>query len=484
LNSFIRQRNSESGNLPLLAFVLNQLFEKCKERSDHELSEAFYKDLGGVTGAIAKHAEQVEITIRGEQGAQASNRLSQLFQSLVIVNAEGLPTRRRPLRSAFPPEMSEFITVLVRERLLHTEGEGHNATVSISHETLFEAWPSLREYVATNKKQLMDQTLLESRARKWVEMGRPWFSGLASGRERKDFGRAGIPTLLAKEYLKASRWGQWLRGVGIVLPMVVMIVLGTWVVKADLITKHDILRAQSTFMSIHVEPEMLLVDAGTFQQGDIHGVGSSDELPLRDVTINTFLIGKTEVTFEEYDRFVVATGGESPIDEGWGRGHRPVINVSWDDATEYAEWLSKATGKRYRFPTESEWEYAARSGGKEERWSGTSDGKLLAEYAVYYENSQNRTAPVGEKKSNGLGLYDMSGNVWEWVEDCWHGNYKGAPEDGSAWLDAGGADCGLRVIRGGSGSGDPEFVRSSVRSRNTAGTRYNFIGFRLAQDIR
>ncbi len=103
------------------------------------------------------------------------------------MNAEGLPTRRRPLSSAFYSELNEVIPVLVRERLLHTEGEGKSATVSISHEALFEAWPSLQAFIAGNRKQLMDQTLLESRARKWMEMGKPWFEGLASGREYSRF---------------------------------------------------------------------------------------------------------------------------------------------------------------------------------------------------------------------------------------------------------------------------------------------------------
>ena len=283
---------------------------------------------------------------------------------------------------------------------------------------------------------------------------------------------------------RAGKWvrGQGLRTVGIVLPIIAMIALGTWAVQADLITKHNILRAQSMLMSIHVEPVMLTIDAGTFQQGDIHGVGDSDERPVRDVTMSTFRIGQTEVTYEEYDRFVIATGREFPGDEGWGGGRRPVINVSWDDATEYAKWLSQETGKRYRLPTESEWEYAARSGGKEERWAGTSDEEQLAEFAWYNKNSDRKTQEVGGKKANGLGLHDMSGNVWEWVEDCWHENYNGAPEDGSTWLDAGGGDCSLRVVRGGSWYDGPVHLRSSGRLGGPADFRNGGVGFRLAQD--
>ena len=477
----VRETGSELGNLPLLAFALNQLFEK---RSDHDLPEAVYKNSGGVTGAIAKHAEQVERTMHSDQGAKASNCLSQLFQSLVIVNAEGLPTRRRPLRSEFPPEMSEFINIMVRERLLHTEGEGNNATVSISHEKLFEAWPSLRDYVARNKKQLMDQTLLESRARKWVDMGKPWFSGLAIGGEYMDFLRAGFTlTPVTKDYLHASRRAGWVwKGV---LSVVVFLIVGTtWLWQKNYSLDQALLKVQSIFVSIHVAPDMETVSGGTYRQGDIHGLGESWRNPVREVTLKDFALGKYEVTFEEYDSFAIATGRKLPGDQGWGRGRRPVMMLSWENARDYAAWVSDKTGMRFRLPTESEWEYAARSRVTDQVWAGTSDEEQLGKYAVYRDNSGMRTAMVGKKKPNGLGLHDMSGNVWEWVEDCWHENYKGAPEDGSAWLEAGGGSCDLRVIRGGSWFYSPGNLRSSYRNGYSAGSPDSSVGFRLAQDIR
>ncbi len=190
---------------------------------------------------------------------------------------------------------------------------------------------------------------------------------------------------------------------------------------------------------------------------------------IRPVTVKPFAMGKYEVTFQEYDRYVELTGGRSPGDESWGREKRPVINVSWDDAVAYAKWLSQATGKRYRLPTESEWEYAARSGGKDEIWAGTSDEEQLADYAVY--DQRRTTEPVGSKKPNGLGLFDMSGNVWEWVEDCWHDNYEEAPTDGSAWLEVNGGDCGERVVRGGSWGGTPVDLRVSDRGRYSTDAR-------------
>jgi sulfatase modifying factor 1 len=160
-----------------------------------------------------------------------------------------------------------------------------------------------------------------------------------------------------------------------------------------------------------------------------------------------------------------------------------VIKVSWDEAGAFAEWLSRETGKRYRLPSEAEWEYAARSGGKKEKWAGTSNEGELDDFAWYSKNSKDKTHPVGEKKPNGLGLHDMSGNVYEWMQDCWHERYDNPPGDGSAWLEKDGGDCNLRVIRGGSWLNDPGSVRASFHDWGIAVNRLNDVGFRLAQDI-
>jgi formylglycine-generating enzyme required for sulfatase activity len=224
-------------------------------------------------------------------------------------------------------------------------------------------------------------------------------------------------------------------------------------------------------------PQMIRISPGSFRMGG----SEKDEMPIHTVKFTTpFAMARYETTFDEYDRFAQATGRTLPADSGWGRGTRPVINVSWDDAKAYAKWLSQQTGKRYRLPSEAEWEYAARSGGKDEIWAGTSDMSQLKKYAVY---EANRTEPVGSKQPNGLGLYDMSGNGWEWVEDCWHEDYKDAPPGGSPWLERNGGYCGQRVIRGGSWNPKPEFLRLSLRFRDDTDFRLNFLGFRLVQDI-
>ncbi len=469
----------ESTSLPMLAFVLDQLFQR---RKDRELSESAYNELGEVAGAIAAHAKTVEATIKRTLGMKLEEGLAAIFQTLVKIHKEeGIPTRNRPLKAGFTGNLSRVVDLLISERLLRTEGEGEEATVSISHEKLFESWPALKDYVETHKKVLLDRTLLESRAQKWAAMGKPWFSGLATGREYHDFQQAGLSsTSLTKEFLQASRQARLLWMVG---GLVVLLLLGgvTWLWQKGYNMEQAGLKVQSLVVSIHVQPKMVSVPGGTFQQGDVEGLGEAWRNPVREVTVPPFAMGKHEVTFHEYDRFAIATNRKLPEDQGWGRDKRPVINVSWDDANLYATWLSEKTGKRYRLPTESESEYAARSGNKQEPWAGTSEESELGNYAVYSENSGNKTAEVGSKQANDFKLKDMSGNVYEWVEDCAHGTYERAPTDGSAWLEGENGDCSLRVIRGGSWIHGPETLRSSYRGRFNPDVRIYSIGFRLAQ---
>ena len=200
--------------------------------------------------------------------------------------------------------------------------------------------------------------------------------------------------------------------------------------------------------------------------------------------VRPIAVSRYEVTFDEYDLFAGVTGRQLPHDQGWGAGRRPVINVSWEDAVAYADWLSGQTGKRYRLPTEAEWEYAARAGSETAYWWGdeVGDGRANCD-GCGSEWDDEKTAPVGSFQANPFGLYDTSGNVWEWVQDCWHENYEGAPTDGSAWEAEGGGDVGRRVIRGGSWFNDPRSLRSSLRFGNTLDSRDYLVGFRLAQDL-
>ncbi len=290
----------------------------------------------------------------------------------------------------------------------------------------------------------MDETLLESRARKWADGGKPWFGGLASGWERRKLQRSGVLSGLAREYLRASRRAQWIRTIGIVLALALLVGLGYWLWKEGVTARYvgSIVVARLRHIDVE-EPEMVSIPG------------------------KPFAIGKHEVTFEQYDRYIELTDRRSPSDLGWGRGNRPVINVSWEDAVAYAQWLSRATGKSYRLPTEKEWEYAATSGGKDETWAGTSDEKQLADYAVF---GTRQPEQVGRRKPNGLELHDMSGNLSEWVQDCFEPQVDEAA-------------CGQRVIRGGSWYSGPVHLRTSQRFRDIPGLRNDNVGFRLAQDL-
>ena len=228
-------------------------------------------------------------------------------------------------------------------------------------------------------------------------------------------------------------------------------------------------------------PEMVVIPAGRFRMGclsnDEDCFGS--EKPVHEVTIATpFALSAHEVTFEDYDRF---TYPNKVDDEGWGRGTRPVINVSWDDAQDYVEWLSAQTGGEYRLPSESEWEYAARAG-------TTTKYSWGDEIGVNRANCDNfdcgdrfeYTAPAGSFRANGFGLHDMHGNVNEWVADCRNGSYSGAPTDGSAWLHG---ECGVRVLRGGSWVGNPRYHRAAFRDWVTTVVRNYNVGFRVARTL-
>ena len=234
-------------------------------------------------------------------------------------------------------------------------------------------------------------------------------------------------------------------------------------------------------------PEMVVVPAGSFTMGspaseeDHH----DSESPQHRVRISqAFAVGKYEVTFAEWDACVDGGGcnGHLPDDEGWGRGRRPANYVSWEDAQAYVAWLSRKTGKEYRLLSESEWEYAARAGTQTRYHWGDSVGRNRANCDGCGSRwDDERTAPVGSFSANGFGLHDMAGNVWEWVEDCWHDSYSGAPSDGSAWTTGG--NCSGRVLRGGSWDSGPGYLRSANRFRGSPGLRYNDLGFRVSRTL-
>ncbi len=255
---------------------------------------------------------------------------------------------------------------------------------------------------------------------------------------------------------------------------------------------------RDTLRSGGAGPDMVVIPAGSFRMGCVSGVDCyDDEKPVHQVTISRpFGVSKYEVTFAEWDGCVSAGGcSHRPDDESWGRGRRPVINVSWDDAQSYVRWLSQQTGGTYRLLTESEWEYAARAGTSSAySWGNDSAGQCRwangADLAAKAENpgwtvadcrdGHVQAAPVGSFGANGWGLHDMHGNVFEWVQDCWNGSYSGAPSNGGAWTSG---DCSRRVLRGGSWFNLPRYLRSAYRYGSASDNRDNSLGFRVARTL-
>jgi formylglycine-generating enzyme required for sulfatase activity len=225
--------------------------------------------------------------------------------------------------------------------------------------------------------------------------------------------------------------------------------------------------------------EMVVVPAGQFEMG---ANDTPFEKPQHRVTIaKPFAIGRREVTFDEWDRCVAEGGCKyRPGDQGWGRGDRPVIDVSWDDAKVFLTWLSQRTGKRYRLPSEAEWEYAARAGTTSAFWWGRDVGKGRANCEDCGAAPERRTTPTGSYRPNAFGLYDTVGNTAEWVEDCWNESYRGAPQDGSAWTSG---QCRLRGLRGGSFANKASASRSASRFRYDQDVRYYANGFRVVRDL-
>ena len=327
-------------------------------------------------------------------------------------------------------------------------------------------------------------------------------------------------------WIKSLRPTRWKEQTALGSLVVVAIVFGWWIGAQQLTVRSGISIVLAWLGIAYSEPEMVEIPAGSFRMGSPENEAgrSDDEGPQHMVSVRAFALGKYEVTFDEYDVFAFLVNSEGgcsdghevtrPSDEGWDRGSRPAINVSLQDVSCYAEWLFRQTGKKYRLPTEAEWEYAARAGTETARpWPGGDEA--ACNYANVLDRRHERevkdfviakirsfglvdetfanlksqmekvtpfpcdetypfTAPVGSFQANPFGLHEMLGNVWEWTQDCWHGNYQLGPDNGAVWLEANEGDCGRRVIRGGSWIDKPAFLRSATRYRNDPAYRGSF----------
>lgn len=260
----------------------------------------------------------------------------------------------------------------------------------------------------------------------------------------------------------ASKWLGW-RGLAVGLALLAAAAGGLY------LSAHPAQR-------IAALTDMAAIPAGSFVMGVQRPTEAMEASPARRVTVKGFRMSRRDVTFAEYDAFAVATGRPFPPDGGWGRGRNPVVNVSWADVQAYIGWLNTGTGRRFRLPTDAEWEYAAHGGGTSTYWWG--DKLDPAKAAADLGARPPGPAPVGQFPANGYGLFDMAGNVWQRVEDCWHADYRSTPTDGRPYL---GGTCHGRIARGGSWfSAEPDLrvvARASVADAFAGST----VGFRLAE---
>ncbi len=496
------------GAMALIAYTLNQLYEQ--EQHSRHLTIAAYERLGGVNGAIQQRANTALAGL--EKRLDLNTALPKLFAHLVEVNEQEVATRRRALQKDLSADLNPLTAALIDARLLVSGvGEQNQATLEVSHETVLSGWDRLRTWILDFAKSLRSRRDLEQVATEWSKAGQPK-AGLRTGNLLKGYLTAAEPrSATANAYLKACQtqqrrmhWVYAVSGVGLLLLIGVYAHVSRSAYPPALATK-------ALFVQLHLwpldEPKMVEMPAGSFQMGDLSGEGQEDEKPVHTVVFaKPFYMGQFEVSFDEYDLFAAATGRERPNDQGWGRGNRPVINISWDDAVAYTQWLSKRTGLHYRLPSEAEWEYATRADTTTSRFwkeSPQAQDDAACTYAnVFDQNNEARikstyggitwepfkcsddfpfTAPADAFQPNPWRLYNTLGNVWEWTQDCYTKNYDGTPVDGAARESIKQDRCQLRVLRGGSWNLGTLYVRSASRLRSTTDDRNSDIGFRLAR---
>jgi len=519
----------EAGALPLLSYLLDDMWKQMVERGDGVLrlpGQAI--DLGRV---LVERADSFLA-----RDSKSEDRLRRVFTlKLATVREDGVPTRRRATRSEFTAEEWRLVSELADHpyRLLVTaipEADetpalppgtamgampvAGQAYAEVAHEAIFRCWSKLREWIAAEREFLAWRSGLEAACRTWqnapedskadallmglaLAQARSWSAKRADDLSKLD--REFIDSSVERERAARARVQRTRALVGALFFGIIAIAAGLTyggflsptylamrartlsdvvspkVLSAEL---EHMLKPKDTFKECSICLDMVVVPAGEIM------VGSPEptESPSHMVRIASPLaVSAREVTFDEFDACVALGGCAEASDSGWGRRTRPVINVSWTDAQDYVAWLSKRTGKRYRLLSEAEWEYAARAGSDKAYAWGDEIGTGKANCdgcGSLWDNQQ--TAPVGSFAANKFGLFDMSGNVWEWVEDCYRDNYDGAPSDGTAVT---GGDCRRRVVRGGSWGADPPFIRSASRFPRAPDYRSSSLGIRVGRTL-
>jgi formylglycine-generating enzyme required for sulfatase activity len=512
----------DAGALPLLSYLLDDMWTGMVRRGDGKLRlPRAAVEIGAVL------VDRADAFLAAHPNSE--DELRRIFTlGLATVREGEEPTRRRAARSEFTDQEWRLVTELADHpnRLLVTATpEAGETYAEVAHEAVFRRWEKLREWIAAEREFLAWRTGLEAarrawrdtadssksdallmgaalaQAQSWLEKRREDLSGV-----NRDFIDKGIQReRRAKARARHVQALVYVLLVGIIVGLVGVIneayvreqVNWYWTMRPWRVANVDpyvlkpeaerALKPGDAFRECAKDcPEMVVVPAREFTMGSPEKEAShlkSEEPQHRVVFAKPFAVSKLVVTFDQWDACVAAGGCTwQPPDSGMGRGIKPVINVNWDDARQYVAWFSRMTGKTYRLLTEAEFEYAARAGREAAYSWGDEIGKGNANCDGCGTKWDNReSSPAGSFKPNAFGLYDMHGNVWEWTEDCFHGDYKGAPQDGSAWTAD--ADCSRRVVRGGSWYTSPQGLRAASRSGDATGNRYDRLGFRVGRTL-
>jgi formylglycine-generating enzyme required for sulfatase activity len=481
---------------------------------------------GGLTRMLSAHADAVvAVAAPDPERRYAAERL---FRALTDVNVEGKAIRRpqafrdlvavteigedklRAIIDALRRDSVSFLTPYQPQPIAEA------TPLDISHEALIRCWDRLadpqdgwlkREFDAglvwrsllveaksfeRDKRRVLSPATTDERSDWWREqkLNPQWAeryggnfalvdnllaaSRRSAGRQRLlQYAFIGLLLCISAAGVAYAGWNNRMR-------------LQLW---SDVYLKHTVLssaqekalKPADRFRECTRCPEMAVVPDGSFTMGS-----PATEKGQHTVTIaDAFAVGRFEVTFDDWDACYDAGGCSiRPFDWGWGRGNRPVILVSWEDAKQYVAWLSRITGEPYRLLSEAEYEYAARAGtqtaypwGDDIKLNGTAMANCNGCDSQW---GGKQTSPVGSFPPNKFGLYDMVGNVWEWTEDCYHDSYQGGPAEGSPWIRG---DCNRRVVRGGSWVNYPDYLRSAYRYGNSADDRIFSLGFRVGRTL-
>jgi formylglycine-generating enzyme required for sulfatase activity len=518
------ESTNDAGALPLLSYLLDDMWTGMVKRGDGRLRlPRAAVEIGAVL------VDRADAFFAAHPNSE--DKLRRIFTLRLATVREGEePTRRRVPRSEFTDEEWRLVTELADHpnRLLVTAtSEVGEAYVEVAHEAVFRRWDKLRQWIAAEREFLAWRTGLEAARHAWqvtpdgskseallmgaaLTQAQSWLakrpedlSGvdqdfIDQGTERERKARTRARHLQAFVYVLLI--GIILGLIGVIKePYVRERVNWYWTARPYRVANFDhyalepeaerLLKPGDVFRECAKDcPEMVVVPAGEFTMGspvtDKGHFKNEDDGNGRQhkVTIaRPFAVSAFDVTFSDWDACVSIGGCPQTSDAGWGRGTQPVIYVSWDDAQAYAAWLSRMTGKTYRLVTEAEWEYAARAGTQTAYFWGDEVGDDNANCAGCRSQWDGRqTSPVGSFKPNAFGLYDMAGNVWQWVQDCYHDNYNGAPTNGSAWT---AGDCQFHVVRGGSWIVNPRLLRSAYRGGQISGGRSDILGFRVGRTL-